>query len=76
LKTIKRQVSGELTSVLEDGTESTLSEPGTVLVQRGTLHKWENRSPGWVRFLGVLVDAKPVEIVKEGKTEVLKEGFA
>ncbi|KAF9519853.1 hypothetical protein BS47DRAFT_1001441 [Hydnum rufescens UP504] len=70
-------ISGELTAVLEDGTERTLSEPGTILVQRGTLHKWENRGPGWVRFLAVLVDAKPVEIVdKEGKTEVLKEGFA
>ncbi|KAF9521129.1 hypothetical protein BS47DRAFT_1335230 [Hydnum rufescens UP504] len=70
-------IYGEITAILEDGTESTLSEPGTILVQRGTLHQWENRGPGWVRFLAVLMDAKPVETVdKEGKAEVLKEGYA
>ncbi|KAF9520536.1 hypothetical protein BS47DRAFT_1335698 [Hydnum rufescens UP504] len=69
-------LSGEITFILEDGTERTLSEPGTILVQRGTLHKFENRGTGWARFLAVLVDAKPAEIVdKEGKNVALPEGF-
>ncbi|KAF9519850.1 hypothetical protein BS47DRAFT_1379092 [Hydnum rufescens UP504] len=69
-------ISGEVTAILEDGTERTLSEPGSILVQRGTLHTWENRGSGWVRFLAILVDAKPVETIdKEGKTKALEEGF-
>ncbi|KAF9519854.1 hypothetical protein BS47DRAFT_1379095 [Hydnum rufescens UP504] len=69
-------ISGEITTTLEDGVECTLSEPGSILVQRGTLHGWENRGSSWARFIGVVVDAKPVQIVDEGKTITLKEGPA
>lgn len=70
-------VAGSLTLVLEDGTEETVTEPGSVIVQRGTLHRWENRSDGWVKFVAVMIDAKPVEIKDvEGNTvETLVEGF-
>ncbi|KAF9519849.1 hypothetical protein BS47DRAFT_1312092 [Hydnum rufescens UP504] len=69
-------VNGELTSVMEDGTESILT-PGDIVIQRGTQHKWENRGTTWARFIAVLVDAKPVELVnKEGENVVLKEGWA
>src|SRR5690606_20154429 len=36
-------VDGELWLVLDDGHESRIV-PGTVVVQRGTRHAWENRS--------------------------------
>jgi hypothetical protein len=36
-------VAGELWLVLDDGRESRIT-PGTVVVQRGTRHAWENRS--------------------------------
>jgi len=71
-------VAGSLTLVLEDGTEETVTEPGSVIVQRGTLHRWENRSDGWVKFVAVMIDAKPVEIkdVEGNNTvETLLEGF-
>jgi quercetin dioxygenase-like cupin family protein len=70
-------VAGSLTLVLEDGTAETVTEPGSVIVQRGTLHRWENRSDGWVKFVAVMIDAKPVEIKDvEGNTvETLVEGF-
>ncbi|MGH9046006.1 MAG: cupin domain-containing protein [Acidimicrobiales bacterium] len=49
-------VSGEITLVLDDGSETPLG-PGDVVVQRGTDHAWTNRSgaPALVAF--VLVDA-------------------
>jgi quercetin dioxygenase-like cupin family protein len=63
--------------VLEDGTEETVTEPGSVVVQRGTLHRWENRGDTWLKFVAVMIDAKPVGIKDaEGNTvETLVEGF-
>jgi mannose-6-phosphate isomerase-like protein (cupin superfamily) len=61
--------------VLEDGTEETISEPGSVTVQRGTLHRWENRGKEWVRFVAVMIDAKPVEVEVDGTTKTLGDYF-
>ena len=54
-----------------------MSTPGDIIVQRGTLHSWENRSKEWSRFVCVMIDAKPVEIKdSDGKVkETLQEGF-
>ncbi|KAF8308033.1 hypothetical protein DL93DRAFT_2171385 [Clavulina sp. PMI_390] len=41
----------------------TLTTPGSIVVQRGTLHTWENRSTtDWTRFVAVMVDAKDVQL--------------
>ncbi|KAF8308047.1 hypothetical protein DL93DRAFT_2087456 [Clavulina sp. PMI_390] len=80
-------ISGSLTLLLDtDGHSSspevgtTLSIPGSIVVQRGTQHAWENRSTTeWSRHIAVMIDAKEVEIEveKDGQkhAEVLKEGF-
>ena len=49
-------------------------------MQRGTQHWWKNPSETeWVRYVAIMIDAKPVEVEveKDGKkeVEVLKEGF-
>ncbi|KAF9507440.1 hypothetical protein BS47DRAFT_310269 [Hydnum rufescens UP504] len=58
-------ISGEITLILEDGSETTLTEPGSIVVQRGTLHDWKNRGTGWTRFIAVLIDASPVHVSDE-----------
>ena len=50
-----------------DGTETHLSTPGSTLIQRGTLHAWENRGTEWVRWISVLIDAEPV-VLGDGHT--------
>ena len=47
---------GELTMLLEDGTELTL-KPHDVLIQRATVHGWANRSTKPCRFGTVVIDA-------------------
>jgi quercetin dioxygenase-like cupin family protein len=47
-------LSGEVVLVLEDG--ETVLRPGDVVVQRGTNHRWENRSAETARMAFVLVD--------------------
>lgn len=70
------KVSGELTLIMEDGSEELLSEPGSIVVQRGSLHRWENRSGDWTRYVCVLIDAKAVEVTdKEGIRKTLPEEF-
>jgi len=59
-------VSGSLTHVLESGETQTISIPGSVIVQRGTMHGWENQGTEWVRYISVLVDAEPIN-VESGK---------
>ncbi|KAJ1311247.1 hypothetical protein OPQ81_009746 [Rhizoctonia solani] len=54
-------VSGRAVHVLEDGSEQEVG-PGDVVIQRGTDHRWENRTNDWVRWISVLVEAKPMEI--------------
>ncbi|KAH7344810.1 hypothetical protein B0J17DRAFT_15939 [Rhizoctonia solani] len=54
-------ISGRAVHVLEDGSEQEVG-PGDVVVQRGTDHRWENRTNDWVRWVSVLVEAKPMEV--------------
>ncbi|KAF8308048.1 hypothetical protein DL93DRAFT_2087458 [Clavulina sp. PMI_390] len=76
-------ISGTLTLLLDTDDRSspdagtTLSVPGSIFVQRGTKHTWMNRSTTeWVRFVAVMIDAKPVDVEKDGKeVEALREGF-
>lgn len=50
---------------MEDGSEELVEEPGSVVVQRGTLHSWRNPGTEWTRWMCVLIDAEPV--VVDGK---------
>jgi len=70
-------ISGQITHILEDGSEQTITEPGSIVVQRGTLHAWENRSKTeWARWVSVLVDAKPAQVIDaSGESVTLKEEF-
>ncbi|KAG8747279.1 hypothetical protein FRC12_014115 [Ceratobasidium sp. 428] len=54
-------ISGRAVHVLEDGSEQEVG-PGDVVVQRGTNHRWENRTDEWARWISVLIYAKPVVI--------------
>jgi quercetin dioxygenase-like cupin family protein len=51
-------LSGEIDMELEKGEEVHL-KAGDVLVQRGTVHNWVNRSKAPCVIAFVLVDAKP-----------------
>jgi quercetin dioxygenase-like cupin family protein len=48
-------LDGEVVLVL-DGSETTL-RPGDVAVQRGTNHRWENRTGSTSRMAFILIDA-------------------
>jgi quercetin dioxygenase-like cupin family protein len=47
-------LEGEIVLILDDS-ETTLG-PGDVVIQRGTDHKWENRSDGTTRIAFILID--------------------
>ena len=49
-------IEGELTLVLDDS--EVALRPGSVVIQRGTIHAWANRSGKPCRMLFVLVDGK------------------
>lgn len=67
-------VSGQMILMLEDGTEHLVDQPGSVIIQRGTMHAWRNPGPGWTRWMCVLVDANPA--VVNGKSLGTKVGLA
>lgn len=68
------KVSGRLILVLDDGSETELSVPGTVCIQRGSNHQWLNRTNDWAQFAAVVLDAKPVEVVsQDGSVKKLVE---
>lgn len=48
-------LAGEVVLVLDDGAETVL-RPGDVVVQRGTDHRWENRTRNAARMAFMLVD--------------------
>jgi quercetin dioxygenase-like cupin family protein len=54
-------VSGRAVHVLEDGSEQEVG-PGDTVVQRGTHHRWENRTNDWARWISVLIYANPVVV--------------
>jgi quercetin dioxygenase-like cupin family protein len=53
--------SGSLDLELEGGATKTLHE-GDIVVQRGTNHRWVNRTGEWAQMLAVPVSAQPVVI--------------
>ncbi len=57
-------MAGEIDMVLDDSVVTLRA--GDVLVQRGTIHNWVNRSREPCVIAFVLIDAKPVEVA--GKT--------
>jgi len=54
-------LDGEMCLVLDDGREARIT-PGTVVVQRGTRHLWQNRSDKPATMLYVMVGAERSEI--------------
>lgn len=57
-------VSGEVYLIL-DGGEERVVRAGDIVVQRGTMHAWHNRTDEWGRMVAVLVAAEPVEVAGE-----------
>ncbi len=49
-------IEGELTAILDEG--ETVMRPGDVLIQRGTMHAWANRSGKPCRICFVLIDGE------------------
>jgi mannose-6-phosphate isomerase-like protein (cupin superfamily) len=49
-------IEGEIWAIMED--EEVLMKAGDVLVQRGTVHAWANRSDKMARICFVLIDGK------------------
>ena len=56
-------LDGEVVLVLETG--ETVLRPGDVVVQRGTVHRWENRTDSAARMAFVLVDGAFTEDLLE-----------
>jgi quercetin dioxygenase-like cupin family protein len=54
-------MSGEIDMVLDNG-HTTHLKAGDVVVQRGTIHNWQNTGTEPCVIAFVLVDAKPVEV--------------
>lgn len=52
-------LKGETVAILENGVETVMRE-GDVLIQRGTIHAWDNRSDAPVVILFVLCGAKEI----------------
>ncbi|KAJ9651248.1 hypothetical protein H2198_009477 [Neophaeococcomyces mojaviensis] len=59
-------LKGEIELVLDDGVK-TLMKEGDVVVQRGTIHHWNNVSGQNCRVFFVLVPAEPVKVEKTGE---------
>jgi len=55
-------ISGEIELELDDKVKKTIG-PGSIIVQRGTIHLWRNPSETEVcRIVFVLTEAKPFEV--------------
>lgn len=56
-------VKGRVVLILDDGSETELSETGSTVVQRGTIHAWRNpSSTEWTRWISVLIPAEPAVV--------------
>jgi hypothetical protein len=55
-------VDGKLILILEDGTQQVIDQPGSLVVQKGTVHAWKNPGPTWTRWMTMLVDAEPATV--------------
>lgn len=52
---------GEIDLELEGG-DTVTARAGDIIIQRGTNHRWVNRSGDWMQMIAILVDAKPVSV--------------
>lgn len=52
---------GEIQCVLDSGEERTI-KAGDVVVQRGTMHQWANKTDSWARMVFILLDATPINL--------------
>ena len=66
-------VAGQLTLVLDDGSEVLVDQPGTTVVMKGNIHAWRNTGPEYARWVTVLVDAEPATVNGEVLEDVLIE---
>jgi quercetin dioxygenase-like cupin family protein len=64
-------LSGECELELETGERIRGLKAGDVVIQRGTNHAWIARGSGPVRFLFVLIDAKPITVGDKVLTDFL-----
>ncbi|KAF5708811.1 hypothetical protein FGLOB1_6179 [Fusarium globosum] len=65
---------GRAVFVLDDGSKTLVGE-GDVIVQQGTVHRWDNPTDEWVCLLFVLLPAKaPVVAGKKLKDDALSLG--
>lgn len=60
-------LAGEIVLTL-DGKEEVVVKPGEMIVQRGTMHAWENRGHEVCRMLFVMVASR--EVLLEGGEEL------
>jgi quercetin dioxygenase-like cupin family protein len=54
-------LEGECEMELDSG-ETARVRPGDVVIQRGTIHAWHNRSDAPCRFAWILLDAQPLSV--------------
>ena len=66
-------LDGEVVLILDDS--ETVLRAGDVVVQRGTDHRWENRSGEWARMAFILVDGVFTTELREslGKVDLLHD---
>jgi quercetin dioxygenase-like cupin family protein len=57
-------LEGETWLLLDDGSETRVG-PGDSVVQRGTMHQWQNRSDQPVRMMFVLIDGTIADDVRQ-----------
>ncbi|KAG6354655.1 hypothetical protein INS49_004673 [Diaporthe citri] len=56
--------------------QESVCRPGDVVVQRGTMHAWENRSGEWARFISVILGAEDTTVERaEGMSQKLADVF-
>ncbi|TFK57125.1 hypothetical protein OE88DRAFT_1650721 [Heliocybe sulcata] len=64
-------IQGELTLIMEDGSETHVKNPGDVVIQKGTNHAWCNPGKNWSRWVTVIIDAEPATVKGEALAEVM-----
>lgn len=60
---LRAEVAGELLLVMEDGSETMLTQVGDSVVMKGGVHLWKNpSSTQWCRWVTFLMAANPVVV--------------
>ncbi|KAJ4486060.1 hypothetical protein J3R30DRAFT_3697476 [Lentinula aciculospora] len=66
-------LAGELVLVMENGSETVLTQVGDSVVMKGGMHLWKNPSPTqWCRWMTVLMSADPVVVDGKALTPMIK----